>query len=440
MLTNLRIQGFKSWADTGEIKLGKLTGFFGTNSSGKTSLLQFLLMLKQTAESNDRSRVLHTGDQNSYVDLGSFYDIAHQHKTPSRLQFSLTWSPSDKSKEHQTDIFSKTLDLTGQDLSFACQISVVNHGIFLEKFTYSAEGFTLEVQRTEKDNFRLKTQESGAAAQEENRTYQPGLISNFYGIPHGARIYTNLDDLSLSLDTTLKDIYYLGPLREYPSRIYSWGGSKPADVGKRGEYTVEALLSADKEYRLKTLAVTVAEWLKRLELIEEFSLRPIAQGRQEYEVRVRKTAESAEVALTDVGFGVSQVLPVLVLCFYAPEGSTIIFEQPEIHLHPAVQAGLADVFLDAIKQRNVQIILESHSEHLLHRLQRRIAEEEIPADDVNLYFTEMQHGASKLTALDLDEYGNIRNWPKGFFGDEIGDLVQMTQAAMKRKKAERDAK
>ena len=69
-----------------------------------------------------------------------------------------------------------------------------------------------------------------------------------------------------------------------------------------------------------------------------------------------------------MGIGVSQVLPVLVLCYYVPEGSTIILEQPELHLHPSVQAGLADVFIDVIKHRNVQILLESHSEHLLRRL------------------------------------------------------------------------
>ena len=80
-----------------------------------------------------------------------------------------------------------------------------------------------------------------------------------------------------------------------------------------------------------------------------------------------------DVRLTDVGFGVSQVLPVLILCSYAPEGSILILEHPEAHLHPKVQSELADVLIDVVKNRNVQIILESHSEHLLLRLMRRIA-------------------------------------------------------------------
>jgi predicted ATPase len=162
-------------------------------------------------------------------------------------------------------------------------------------------------------------------------------------------------------------------------------------------------------------------------------VQPIAPNRKEYEVRIQRTAESASVFLTDVGFGVSQILPVLVLLFYVPEGSTVILEQPEIHLHPAVQAGLADVFIDAIKRRKLQIILESHSEHLLQRLQRRMAEEIIEPDAVKLYFTSIEEGKSKLTPLQLDEYGNIHNWPAGFFGDAFAESAAKMKAEMKRK-------
>ena len=94
MFTQLRIQNFKSWADTGEFRMAPLTGFFGTNSSCKTAILQFILMLKQTVESSDRNRILHLGgDQYSYVDLGTTYDISHRHRLPEKLKFSLNWIP-----------------------------------------------------------------------------------------------------------------------------------------------------------------------------------------------------------------------------------------------------------------------------------------------------------------------------------------------------------
>jgi predicted ATPase len=181
----------------------------------------------------------------------------------------------------------------------------------------------------------------------------------------------------------------------------------------------------------------VAYWLKELGLIHSFSLKPIAENRKDYEVRVKRSSRSAEVLITDVGFGVSQVLPVLVLCYYAPEGSTLILEQPEIHLHPAVQSGLADIFIDAINTRSIQIILESHSEHLLRRLQRRIAEEQLIPDQTALYFTTMaEDGTSHLQQLELDLFGNIRNWPQDFFGDAMGDAVEMTNAQLNRREME----
>ena len=136
-----------------------------------------------------------------------------------------------------------------------------------------------------------------------------------------------------------------------------------------------------------------------------------------------------------MAFGVSQILPVLVLCFYVPEGSTVILEQPEIHLHPSVQAGLADVFIDAWERRKVQILLESHSEHLLRRLQRRIAEGALGQENVGLYFCSAEDGVSSLDALEVDPFGNITNWPQDFFGDQFGEIAAMSEAALKRRQA-----
>ena len=163
-------------------------------------------------------------------------------------------------------------------------------------------------------------------------------------------------------------------------------------------------------------------------------MEPVAQDSNIYQVRVQKTPSSAKVLITDVGFGVSQILPVLVLCYYAPKGSIILLEQPEIHLHPSVQSGLADVFIDAAKNRDVQIVVESHSEHLLRRLQRRVADETITADKTALYFCEAGNEGSKLNTLDVDQFGNITNWPKNFFGDEFGEIAKTTKAIMLRKK------
>jgi predicted ATPase len=174
-------------------------------------------------------------------------------------------------------------------------------------------------------------------------------------------------------------------------------------------------------------------WLKQMGVIDEFEIVEIAAGASLYELRVRAPGGTTSVPIIDVGFGVSQVLPVLVQAFYADPESTVLLEQPEIHLHPAAQSVLGDALLAAVKRDGVQLVVETHSEHLLHRIQRRIAEEQITKDDVALYFVETTHGRSEIHELKVDDYGNIANWPQDFFGDEMGDLVAMTEAAAERR-------
>ena len=177
----------------------------------------------------------------------------------------------------------------------------------------------------------------------------------------------------------------------------------------------------------------IAYWLKYLGLIHEFKVEEIGTDSNIYRTKVKRDQYSPSALLTDVGFGVSQVLPALVLLYYVPEGSIVLMEQPEIHLHPAVQSGLADVILKVAATRNLQVIVESHSEHMLRRLQRRVAEEETQNDKVKLYFCDSKGGESKLHDLDLDMFGEIQNWPPNFFGDELGEISAMRKAILKRK-------
>jgi predicted ATPase len=453
MFRQLSFQNFKSWEDTGEIKLAPITGFFGTNSSGKSAILQFLLMLKQTMESSDRQQVLHTGNEKTYVNLGTIYDIAYNHTIPSAITFSLKWDFPNPLRIFDPELakeelfclnyleFSSKLELTKEliflgnfcykFLSNSQNISFLFTGMFPEKFMPKSER-PLRPYILKSNGHELKNS--------KNAMILSSPLKN-YGFPEQASVaFQNasfLSDFTLSYEKAFQKIYYLGPLREYPQRIYSWAGGEPQDVGHRGELAIPALLASRKNNLVNQINIEekVAYWLKELGLIYSFRVAAIAENRQYYEVRVKRSPNSSEVLITDVGFGVSQILPVLVLCYYAPEGSTIILEQPEIHLHPSVQSGLADVFIDVTQNRQIQIILESHSEHLLHRLQRRIAEEKdgLSNQDISLYFCDMTpEGNSKLTTLEMDDFGNIINWPENFFGDEMGDLFAMTEAAMKR--------
>ena len=123
-----------------------------------------------------------------------------------------------------------------------------------------------------------------------------------------------------------------------------------------------------------------------------------------------------------------------IYCYYVQEGSTLILEQPGVHFHPKVQSELADFFIEVVAERNLQILVESHSEHLLTRLQRRIAEEKISVDKTALYFCRNDEGVSNIERLEMDEFGNISNWPENFFGNEMGELFARAEAEMERRK------
>lgn len=432
--------------------MAPLTGFFGTNSSGKTAILQFLLMLKQTVESSDRQRILHLGgDRDSYVDLGTTYDISHNHHLPKKIEFSLTWVP------HTITPISPVLPLVPvndrnykSSLKFESAIDIDSDRVNIDFFRY-----TLDILNPQLFSCIMRVLESGQ--QEpiyrlliESTPFKDlgNLNSSLSDIPikpiknYGCQSISTRHlptevELLLALivhyESLFQNTYYLAPLREYPQRTYLWSGESPQNVGNRGELAVAALLASRKKD--SDVEISVARSLKDLGLIHSFRLQAINKNRGDYEILVQRSPNSPEVLITDVGFGVSQILPILVLCYYVPKGSTVIFEQPEIHLHPSVQAGLADVLIDVIKTRNLQIIIESHSEHLLRRLQRRIAEEKdgFTNEDAALYFCNMSdRGDSELVSLELDPFGNISNWPDGFFGDEMGDLVAMTEASIKR--------
>ncbi|MFD2356100.1 DUF3696 domain-containing protein [Nonomuraea ferruginea] len=233
-------------------------------------------------------------------------------------------------------------------------------------------------------------------------------------------------------------------------------------MGRRGELAVEALIAsqADKKRpthvgsciekdgprrtKLITVEEHVASWLQELGLIHSFAVESVDDRGTLYRVQVRRSAESTPVLLTDVGFGVSQVLPVLVLLAYAPERSTVLLEQPEIHLHPAVQSGLADVIIEVAKVRNIQVVVESHSEHFLMRLQRRIAERDVgrgirlEPEDCLLYFCQTTGAAATISRLGIDSFGNITNWPDDFFGNQFEEAAAMSRAARRRATEEKN--
>jgi predicted ATPase len=443
--------------------MAPLTVLFGTNSSGKSSIEQFFLMLKQTMESSDRKVVIYPGDQNSAVNLGSFEELVFARDPKNKLEFNFEWSLANpltiKDPRSQFTCsgnhlrFSADVGMAGEKHP---KLAVGRLEYHLKQDGHETMRVWVERKTSEKIEYKLEASPY-TLTRNQMRVWPLGAPTKFYGFPDEiSAYYQNADfvqDFSLQMEQLLRSISYLGPLRSKGERLYYWTGGEPESVGYSGENTISALLAAKArrlntgwKQRKKPFEQFIAEKLHQLELIDEFVVKQISEHRKEYEVKVKTPGSPSWVDLPDVGFGISQVLPVLVQCFYAPTDSILFIEQPELHLHPKAQSNLADLFIDVLssrvdgRPRNIQLVIETHSEHFLHRLQRRIAENDpdrpIAPDQVAAYFAHTAGTDSILETLQIDLLGNITNWPENFFGDSMGDLTAMTQAAAVREQAQ----
>ena len=457
MLTQLAIKNFKAWPDTGPIRLAPITVFFGSNSAGKTSLLQFLLMLRQSSESRDRKQVFHPGDETTDVDLGTYRDLVHRHEMKRRVEFALEWTLP---KPLEIAQLLGPRHYRGGSMRFNATVFSDEDAtrLTVESFTYTLGdpengGLCVDMKRQGTHKYKVESMPYKLNRMHGRAWPLPDPL-RFYGFPEEVLAYYKnagfTSDLVLRLEQQLRRIRYLGPLRQRPRRLYAWSGEAPESVGFDGRATIPALLASSSrsisrgfKKRAESFPALVAGWLKQLGLLENFDAKSVAKASKQYEIVVEATSTGVKTNLPDVGFGVSQVLPVVVESFYAAPDSTIVIEQPELHLHPRVQAYLANLFVDAINarengaDRRVQFLIESHSEHFIYRLQRLIAEEVLKPEQVALYFCRSGSEGSIIEPLQLNEFGDISNWPEGFFGDEMEDTrIRLDAAAVRAAKEE----
>jgi predicted ATPase len=287
--------------------------------------------------------------------------------------------------------------------------------------------------------------------EELRRTIRAGRPSRFElrFVPLPELLSTGANVIHQYFSSSVK---YLGPLRDEPKPVYPLAGVLgPNDIGFRGEHTAAVLDVNRNTYvvyiptsgflndviethsQRATLSDAVLDWLNYMGVGNQ--LRTIDRGVLGHELKVAMADSNALHDLTQVGVGVSQVLPILVLSLLAESGSTLIFEQPELHLHPRVQTRLADFFV-AMSKLGKQCIVETHSEYLINRLRFRAATsngKEI-SDSVVLYFVEKHAGQSTYREIRINEYGVIQDWPRGFFDENEANAAATLKAGLAKRK------
>jgi predicted ATPase len=169
-----------------------------------------------------------------------------------------------------------------------------------------------------------------------------------------------------------------------------------------------------------------ADGLRQLQIADDVRLKKVAPGLVNIMFTVQGTKQ--RINLADMGFGVSQVLPILMSIATAAPGSTILIEQPELHLHPSAQVALADVLIKAALTKRLSLVLETHSEHILLRIRRRIADLSLERDQVAIYAVD----GGVAREIELDVRGEIVGevFPDGFFEEDWAETVAIAKAAM----------
>lgn len=278
-------------------------------------------------------------------------------------------------------------------------------------------------------------------------------------IEEGRFTFRNLNIASQYLTQYFaKSVKYLGPLRNEPKAVYaSEGHSDPKNVGLKGEYTAAALhMNRDRwiyypspvvdskgvlaiSMKRSTLARACKEWLSYLGVIVDYDTSD--KGKLGYEISVKVESKDNWQDLTHVGVGVSQVLPIVLMALLSEPGELLIFEQPELHLHPKVQSRLCDFFC-ALAEAGRQSIIETHSEYFINRLRLRIVQESPPhlGEQSSVFFVTKGQGTSSFNPVEINEFGAILQWPEDFFDQTDLEVERiLMEAGRKRRRIKEEA-
>lgn len=441
ILTNLKLTNFKCHEETPNVEMAPITLLVGPNSSGKTALLQPLLVLKQTLEPRAPlvTPIILNG---SYLELGTFMDIIYNHNTQSSLEIKLGIEIPKKSLRMPSSIMEyfkeRKMDKLEVIFSILINYSEEEKRIVLTEATFSSEAFSFHyypmkmVLEGEILGQKLGKIKKRPPVEQNLKSLvntlpilvRSSLLREEDVTSRRWQMYFFARGVIEGLLSTIENLVYIGPIRDYPSRYYVSSGEKASDVGVSGEDAISVLIQ-DRVLG-GGLTKELSFWLKRLGVAEGLHIKQIDPYLFSLEILSPLTKTS--VNITGTGFGVSQIIPAIVQGHLMPQNSTLILEQPEIHLHPKAQAILADLLIHLAK-KGKRFIVETHSEHMILRLQRRVAEKKIKSDKIKIYYFDMSETGVVIRSIKIDAKGQLLDFPSGFMEEGLEEAYGIALAS-----------
>jgi len=443
MINEISFINFKAYKDE-KIELKPITLLLGPNNSGKSSILSMLRILSQTLQSYDQSVPLLLNG--ILGDFGTYKDVVFKNKKQDPIELCISTENLEKSKNKKK--LDTQLDIIKIRMKFYYR-SNIHELILSELEIYRNKKSIFFSQYSEKSEKHIIQSISGKAVPVEFKNIISEKYNLFHFLPQG--IFSTLElkkgeskikkfftaqvrNLIINLFQYCRNVYldlinieYLGAMREPPERTYLFSGEKNRRVGPRGKFSSNILVmdSLRKGEKSKQIKEKVISWLKTSEIASDIKIKTLSDRHYELHLQNPKTKEYENYA--DVGYGNSQVIPVLVAGYNLSEYETLIVEEPEIHLHPKAQAELGTFFLELYKGNKYSII-ETHSEYLVVRLQQYVAAGLINPKDIVLYYVYSTKEKKKIKKLSLDKQGaSIDSWPEGFFPQRLDEAKKLAK-------------
>ncbi len=432
MFTEIRLTNFKSYRKPTAIPLAPLTVIIGMNNAGKSSVLQAILLLKQTLDDRGSNAALITQGQ---IDVGGFLDIVHKPPKggpePQQQEFGI--GASRRPLNQIPNFGGKRPVRASTDLDITFGFHAKSNEIVVNRSALSSKGtINLEVIKGRWSSTYVE-QKFADEIKLPLKHFLPAMSGPFPMNPKDRQdVYYALVAL-IEFDaqtwySLFDNLHNIPPTRSRIPFFSAASRRASSDFGPGGENLLMALASSEKVERSKTLCELVGEWLtKQFKIISNLRVKKYGPQESIYALLADDPNGRQEINVAGMGEGVSQMLPILARVLSVPKDACLLIEQPELHLHPAAQADMADLFIDRAKDGR-QVVIETHSEHILLRIRRRIAQGIIDPKEVSVVFIEKDGGESTARRLDLNDSGQFDKWPKGFFGDAYNEAMALAMA------------